>query len=485
MLRNRPWIALTIGALMAVGCGDDGVTTVASATDSDSSSATVTASGTVSATNTMSASNSATDTSVSGTMSGTMSSTAGETDSDSDSGETTVATSTTDTTVDPTDTTVDPSDTDVSATDTDPSDSDTDTTGMPGVCGDGVVDGGEQCDDGNNENGDGCEGNCTLPKPPACPNEETAEKCDGDTTFWYQAMEMGCSEDPETTPVIFDENLSSNNPNAWRIAKGFGTYMEMGELLYKPQGGESFLMISTGVIAQPNAQGIVTETSGSQGGNGDNQNDSSDSLPPPIVVDNGSNNGNGGTPFDMCDGVGDCSDSLEDAWNLGSGDPNNKLYMTWKSDVPDLVESYSFNFAYFSSEYPSWVDTTFNDLVIAWQTSEAYTGNVTFIGDQPLTVTSLAPYLGGDGYSGNEPQLAGTGFEGNAGTDWFSVNQNVVAGETLTMTIMIADMGDTALATLGILDNFHWNCEACIPVDDPVCMGEVPDPKCCGVVEPT
>src|SRR5262249_41820678 len=30
------------------------------------------------------------------------------------------------------------------------------------ICGDGVVDPGEACDDGNNENGDGCEADCTI-----------------------------------------------------------------------------------------------------------------------------------------------------------------------------------------------------------------------------------------------------------------------------------------------------------------------------------
>ncbi|MEN8232640.1 MAG: DUF4215 domain-containing protein, partial [Thermodesulfobacteriota bacterium] len=35
------------------------------------------------------------------------------------------------------------------------------------VCGDGNVDAGEQCDDGNSTNGDGCESDCTITPPPA------------------------------------------------------------------------------------------------------------------------------------------------------------------------------------------------------------------------------------------------------------------------------------------------------------------------------
>ncbi|MCB9701521.1 MAG: DUF4215 domain-containing protein [Myxococcales bacterium] len=352
----------------------------------------------------------------------------------------------------------------------------------PGNCGDGIVDWDEECDDGNDVPGDGCE-NC-MEKSPACPNEDTAIKCDSDTMDPFKAIELNCSANPEETPVLMNNSMHSNNASAWRVAKGFGSYMEMGKLLYSPRGGESFLMVSTGVIKAPNAQGVVVETPSSQESNGDNGNDDSDTLPPPINVSKGSNNGGGGMPFMNCDGVGDCSDSLYDAWELGTGDPNDKLWFTFQTKVPNAVESYSFNFAYFSSEWPDWVDTTFNDLLIAWQTSEAYTGNVTFIGDAPLTVTSLDPYLSTDGYSGNEPQLQGTGFEGNAGSDWFAANQNVVGGETLTMTFMIADMGDSILATMAIIDNFHWNCEACIPANAPECQGEVPDPNCCGVIEP-
>jgi len=486
MLRHNTWITFTLGTLMIAGCTGDDATTVATATVTDSGS------------NSTSLTSVTTGGSASGTMSGSATETMSGTDSmsDSNSSESETATETatdtatdtdvtatdTDTTTSDTDTTT--SDTDTTATDTDTMGTDTDTTGDPASCGDGVLDAGEQCDDGNNEDGDGCQGDCKLPKPPVCPNGETAITCDADTDQWYEAMEMNCSDNPEETPIIYSQSMNSNDPDAWRIAKGFGTYMEMGELLYKPQGGESFLMLSTGVISQPNGQGIVTEASGSQGDNDDNGNDDSDSLPPPINVSEGSNDGNGGTPFEMCDGVGDCSDTLESAWTLGSGDPNDKAWVTWKTDVPELVESYSFSFAYFSSEWPTFVGTQFNDLLIGWQTSEAYTGNTTFIGDAPVTITSLDPYFVQDGYTGNEPQLQGTGFEGNAGTDWFGVNQNVVAGETVTFTIMIADMGDDILATMAIIDNFHWNCESCIPVDDIKCTGEVPDPKCCGVVEP-
>ena len=53
----------------------------------------------------------------------------------------------------------------------------------PPVCGNGILEPGEQCDDGNLVNGDGCSSTCTIetpPPPPVCGNGivEAGEQCD-------------------------------------------------------------------------------------------------------------------------------------------------------------------------------------------------------------------------------------------------------------------------------------------------------------------
>jgi cysteine-rich repeat protein len=50
----------------------------------------------------------------------------------------------------------------------------------PGYCGDGVVGNDEQCDDGNNEDGDGCSADCVLEHEPQCPDDMVLIEADAD-----------------------------------------------------------------------------------------------------------------------------------------------------------------------------------------------------------------------------------------------------------------------------------------------------------------
>jgi cysteine-rich repeat protein len=60
-----------------------------------------------------------------------------------------------------------------------------DTTGgggtPPGICGDGTVDAGETCDDGNTTDGDGCSATCTIEAACGDGNVDSGEECDDGT----------------------------------------------------------------------------------------------------------------------------------------------------------------------------------------------------------------------------------------------------------------------------------------------------------------
>lgn len=308
--------------------------------------------------------------------------------------------------------------------------------------------------------------------------------CDkGDDVDPFHALGVGCPGAVDNTIPIADKVFNSQ-PIAWRAAKGFGTAKDPNDpakLLFHPREGEKFLVISTGRVANLQADGTLVESM-SQYDNDNNFNpDAPNALPAPMSPLVGSNGGQGGTPFMGCDGVHDCSDSISPNWTLGNGDPNDLLFSSFSVTVPPGVHGFLFDVAFFSSEYPQFVGQKFNDMLIGWSTSEAYTGNVTFLDGQPLTVTSLAGSIMDSGYTGAAAELKGTGFEGYGGTTWFTVQAQVTPGETFTFAYAIMDMGDSSKATVALLDHWRWDCKGCVPVEvDPLC-GQQGHPKCCGL----
>jgi cysteine-rich repeat protein len=85
----------------------------------------------------------------------------------------------------------------------------------PPYCGDGNVDEGEQCDDGNNVDGDGCSAECCIEPPPPPPpycgdgNVDEGEQCDDGNTYDGDGCSSTCcvEETPPPPPVCGDGNL--------------------------------------------------------------------------------------------------------------------------------------------------------------------------------------------------------------------------------------------------------------------------------------
>jgi cysteine-rich repeat protein len=73
----------------------------------------------------------------------------------------------------------------------------------PAVCGNGTVEGDELCDDGNQTDGDGCQADCTLTPEAVCGNGvvETGEACDDGNTENGDDCTSSCTipepEEPE------------------------------------------------------------------------------------------------------------------------------------------------------------------------------------------------------------------------------------------------------------------------------------------------
>lgn len=309
---------------------------------------------------------------------------------------------------------------------------------------------------------------------PACEAPAEQPPCDQGTDDVFKAIGLNCSDDlskaiPIKNPVLMADSQT------YRVATRFGSAKDPVDpnlWAWGPREGERFLVMGTGTFPALNAEGALLEGNG-QDSQGNANPDGLLQLPGIMNLDQGSNNGLGGTPFMNCDGVNDCSDTIEPQWNLGAADANDVFYMSFDLVVPQGTNGYLLDFVYFSEEWPNFVGSSFNDMMIVWSTSETFTGNVTFIEGQPLTVTALDPYMS---IQPGDPLLAGTGFPGDgegASTGWFTAKGSAKPGEDLTIAITIFDMGDSSWDTVGIVDKFRWDCVGCIPSEVNSC-GIVP-----------
>jgi hypothetical protein len=152
----------------------------------------------------------------------------------------------------------------------------------------------------------------------------------------------------------------------------------------------------------------------------------------------------------------------------GANDPVNVRLVI---RVPTNATALTYDYRFFSAEYQTYQCTQFNDRHLALLTSAA----PGLPADKDIAATSAFskpmdvnnPQLSictGNGLNcfpcsmGAVP-LLGTGMQLNntgAGTPWTTVVATVVPGETITLELMVFDVGDGILDSLVLLDNFRW-----------------------------
>lgn len=404
------------------------------------------------------------------------------------------------------------------------------TTG--GLCGDGVLDGGEACDDGNQTPGDGCEPECT----PTCgnglidQNELLVEECDdgpdnglgggcstacaieacppafvpcdalADDPTWYESLGVGCQLPPGVDmrkgALLLDKGaLESPEPAAWRQLRSFGSYKaDPNNYYFQARHGASMLLLSTGVAGVPGVDGHLLEAPGSQATNHDNQNPDMAPLPTPLVTAQGGNP----DPFVACLPDKDCSNTLAPLWQaLGNNPSIHDLFAArLELQAPRRATGFALDVAYFSAEW-QYIDMggIYRDLFVLWQVSEAFTGNLAFYAGGHLDPASLkAAANQGVLHKGADVELGGTGFENQVGTPWLTIRGRVTAkdelaprGDVVALHIVLADALDPLVATAVLLDNFRWECDAvacAAPQELAVCTSTSPQSACCGASLP-
>jgi hypothetical protein len=180
-----------------------------------------------------------------------------------------------------------------------------------------------------------------------------------------------------------------------------------------------------------------------------------------------------------------------------STDVNDVMDVKLQLKVPNNAQGISFDFDFWSGEWPDFVCSSYNDGFIAYLTSAGFNGgtpdNISFDSkNNPVSVNNgffdrctPGASLGCKGTvepdksicAGGEGELAGTGFldpkgsygscksSGTAGvsssaaggaTGWLTSQAPVKAGETITIEFMIWNTGDENYDSSVLLDHLTW-----------------------------
>ncbi|RIL06914.1 MAG: hypothetical protein DCC71_05060 [Proteobacteria bacterium] len=138
--------------------------------------------------------------------------------------------------------------------------------------------------------------------------------------------------------------------------------------------------------------------------------------------------------------------------------------------APDWAQSFSFDFRYYSRDYPEWVCTSYEDQFVVLTVPPrdgSIGGNVVFdAAAQPMTVNAaFMTVCEGcpDGYA----DLVGTGFESEGATPWLRTQVPVAPGEAFSLRFAVWDVGDAVNDTTVLLDDFRWSSA---PVAGPVTL---------------
>ena len=164
-----------------------------------------------------------------------------------------------------------------------------------------------------------------------------------------------------------------------------------------------------------------------------------------------------------------------------TGEPNDPTGVEVTVRVPSNAHGFSFDFDFFTFEWPGFICSTFNDFFVAilspvpmGQTD----GNISFdsVGN-PVSVNNA--FLEVCGCAGNPPNpclaggktfscalgdtdliATGFGFDSGGGdhgsTGWLQTTAPVDPGKQITLRWAVYDSGDGALDTTTLIDNWRW-----------------------------
>jgi hypothetical protein len=255
-------------------------------------------------------------------------------------------------------------------------------------------------------------------------------------TLKFGEQFTGCEDKDKNTP----EAALGLSPNNVLEVKKQGRAQEKAIVVLSrlnqsirlvPQEGYKFLAISSGPVGNPSPSSNSAMS------------DSTDSDPLPEY-----------------NGYGKTSNTSQVVYDLHQ--------VSLKLKAPHNAKSFSFDFNFFSAEYPNYVNKSYNDTfyatIEAASTNNSKRTNITFDPEHnPIEVDNnyfQKPF--------HPIPNTGTGFDAHGSTGWLRTNWPIQGGETFTITFSIHDEGDGVYDSLVILDNFQWHNYEAVGTTDPL-----------------
>jgi hypothetical protein len=287
--------------------------------------------------------------------------------------------------------------------------------------------------------GDECE--CTIPEH---------QPCDAGTTNPFHAMGLDC-------PGELQVNESTYGPaTAIGIRSSFGT-----NNTFDPREGEVYAVIGSGLVVElddetPDSDaGLLGHASPTYCNDDLGAFDPGNTLPPPLRTNNVGAEDCSQNPALV--GTGDCSNTIQGQFEQGIS-ANDYVELRFTLTVPPDVLSFSYDFAFFSTEYPFYYGSQYNDMYVGWLEAIDWTGNVSF-DEQGEPISLNAGFLEFKDDAANLPEFDGTCMRYHAGTNWLQTTAGVRGNEDITVVFAIFDLSDSILDSYVFLDNWQWGCD--------------------------
>ncbi len=159
-----------------------------------------------------------------------------------------------------------------------------------------------------------------------------------------------------------------------------------------------------------------------------------------------------------------------------TGTPHDSIALELRIRVPTNALSASFDFNFFTYEFPIYICSEYNDYFVALleptppgqtdpNVSFDSSGNPISVNNALLQVCNPPQTAGGIYFACplGDSELQGTGFEGHAGTGWLQTTINLDPSATdngiITLLFGVWDSGDGVLDSTVVIDNWQWSAE--------------------------